>query len=149
MKGYELTKEDNVVVVKSFRGATTKAMHHYMIPTIEKRPDVLIIHSGTNDLKEEKDPTEIAQQIINLATKVQTYDAGIKVNVSLLTPRNDGFRKKVNEVNKELKELCKKNQFAFIDHSNITTDHLNRSKLHLKENGSKLISKNYESFIYN
>ena len=149
VKGYELSKDENLVVVKSFRGATTKAMYHYMIPTVEKHPDVLIIHTGTNDLKEEKDPKEVARKVIDLAKKAQTYDPGMKVNVSLLTPRKDGFSKQVIEVNRHLKDLCNENQIAFIDHSNVTTNHLNRSKLHLRENGSKLISKNFESFIYN
>jgi len=39
------------VVVKSFSGATTKAMKDYLKPYLELSPDQVILHVATNDLK--------------------------------------------------------------------------------------------------
>ena len=39
------------VFVKSFSGATTGDMGHYIKPTLERNPDHVILHVGTNDLK--------------------------------------------------------------------------------------------------
>ena len=39
------------VVVKSFSGATTKAMEDYLKPNLELSPDQVILHVGTNDRK--------------------------------------------------------------------------------------------------
>ena len=38
------------VVVKSFFGATTKAMKDYLKPNLEPSPDLVVLHVGTNDL---------------------------------------------------------------------------------------------------
>ena len=38
-------------VVKSFPGATTQDIKDYIKPTITRKPDMVILHTGTNDLK--------------------------------------------------------------------------------------------------
>ena len=38
------------VTSKSFSGAKCKDMKHYIMPTLEKKPDEIILHVGTNDL---------------------------------------------------------------------------------------------------
>ena len=47
------------VVVKSFSGATTKAMKDYLKPNLELSPDQVVLHVGTNDLKQ-KEPRHVA-----------------------------------------------------------------------------------------
>ena len=41
-------------------------MESYIIPTLNRNPDGLIIHCGTNDLRD-SEPTEIARKITKLA----------------------------------------------------------------------------------
>ena len=36
--------------MKSFRGAKTSHMHWHLKPTLEKNPENIIIHCGTNDI---------------------------------------------------------------------------------------------------
>ena len=52
--------------VKTFPGATTDDMESYMIPTLNREPDYLIIHCGTNDLRRDE-PEVIATKITKLA----------------------------------------------------------------------------------
>ena len=130
------------VIVKSFSGSTTKDMHSYVIPSIEKGPDCIVLHVGTNDLPDaKKSDVNIAQGIIALAKKIR--EDKIEVKVSGLVPRYDKHEPKRVKVNYILRDLCSENSFAYFDHSNIDpANHLNRSKLHLNKDGSKLFADN-------
>ena len=50
------------VVVKSFSGATTKAMKDYLKPNLELSPDQVILHVGTNDLKSKLNHNKLPAQ---------------------------------------------------------------------------------------
>ena len=150
VKGYQLAKSlsnKNRVVVKSFAGATTSCMHHYIKPTLEKDPDIVILHTGTNDLKkEDRDPKQIAKDIINLVYACDTDNN--TVIVSSLVPRNDKLRKKSQDVNYILQQECNRRNIGYINHDNINVNrHLNGSKLHLNEAGTGIIAKNFINFL--
>ena len=49
--------------VKSISGTKTECMERYIIPTVELKPDAIVVHCGTNDLKRQKQPEEIAYEI--------------------------------------------------------------------------------------
>ena len=51
VKGWELLTEDDLFVVRSFPGATTDDMESHIKPTLKNRPEGIIIHCRTNDLK--------------------------------------------------------------------------------------------------
>ena len=61
------TNIDNVILVKPFSEARTKAMKHYVSPNLEKKIDLVILHTSTNDLKSVSLPEEITNEIISLA----------------------------------------------------------------------------------
>ena len=54
------TNSDNIILVKPFPGARTIAMRHYVGPDLEKIPDLVIVHTGTNDFKSFSSPEEVA-----------------------------------------------------------------------------------------
>ena len=58
-------------------------MVSYAQPTIEKRPDRLCLHIGTNDLKS-NDPDVVADNIRKLAQRVED-SCGAEISVSELT----------------------------------------------------------------
>ena len=41
-------------VVKAFPGAKVADMQHYVKPTLEQAPEEIVIHCGTNDLREKE-----------------------------------------------------------------------------------------------
>ena len=100
MKDWKLSDEKNKVVVKHFSGAKTKDMESYIIPTLEQNPETIIIHSGTNDLKSDSSPEEIARDIINLTTSCKTQTN--KVILCSIVPRYDN--EKATQLNKCLKK---------------------------------------------
>ena len=67
--GGNMGKDDanHFYVVKSFSGATLKGMKDFIKPLTRRKPDKLILHVGTNDLKRNP-PSEIAESMVDLAT---------------------------------------------------------------------------------
>ena len=61
VKGWKLSDYQKKVVVKHFNWAKTKDMEPYIIPTLEQNRETIIIDSGTNDLKSDSSPEEIAE----------------------------------------------------------------------------------------
>ena len=95
------------IAVKTFPGARTEDMIHYVKPTLSKQPSQLIIHVGTNDLSS-KSQTEIVKSIAVLGDAIKTEDPNIDLTFSEVIARNDekALADKVNFVNKHLDKLC-------------------------------------------
>ena len=133
-------------VAKSFPGATTQDMKDYIKPTISRKPDMVILHTGTNDLKSNQNPSDIANEIINLVENIKIN--GTEVSISSLIPRGDRLSEKGKKVNKELQEKCTAENFAFILHKNINSKlHLFPDKLHPNKKGQSILKGNFRKFI--
>ena len=133
-------------VVKSFPGATTQDMKDYIKPTISRKPDMVILHTVTNDLKSNQNPSDIPNEIFNLAKNIK--NSGTEVSISSLIPRRDRLSEKGKKVNKELQEKCTAENFAFIFHKNInSTLDLFPDKLHPNKKGQGIIKGNFRKFI--
>ena len=144
VKGWKLKplcNKNEYVHVYDFPGATIKDMKSYSLPSIEKKPDMLILHCGTNDLKTKKSEVEISEEIISLAKSVQSN--GIDVLVSGLIARGDELEGKRQKTNFVLSDMCFESSITFVDHPNIQADkHLNRSHLHLNRFGDNILATN-------
>ena len=149
INGWELKEKignNGIVHVKKFSGATIRDMHSYTIPTTEKKPNLIVLHVGTNDLpsrrgEEEKSEVQIAQEIIELANEIK--ENNIEVIISGLVARGDNYEEKRRKVNFVLADFCSEIDYAFIEHDNIDPrKHLNRSRLHLNKVGDSLLEGN-------
>ena len=141
----KMSNKDDKIFVKSFPGATTSQMKHYVKPSLEYEPNIIILHCGTNDLRNQKEPNEIASDILKLGQSIK--NEGNEIIISSLTTRSDKYREKANSVNKKLKALCKKNSVEFIDNSNIIESHLSRDGLHLYFKGTVALGQNFINAI--
>ena len=148
LQGWRLSIEENHVVVKSFTGATTSDMEDYVKPVIRKKPQKLILHVGTNDLKK-LPPNRVAEGIANIATQIQEDSAGTEIVISSLLPRSDKpeLSAKVNETNKLINAICCKRKWKFIDHKLINATCLNSRGLHLNRKGTAQLAKNISRYI--
>ena len=68
------------VVVKSFPGAATNDMKHYLMPT--KGPQQIILHVGTN-YRHDHTPTVVAKNIVDLARKIEMKSNAEVVSLEL------------------------------------------------------------------
>ena len=137
--------------VNCFPGANTSDMKHYTKPPIKKNPnaEVVIIHTGTNDLSSNSTPTEIATNIMDLAVDVKkNLNRSYDVIISSIIPRGDQLQQKAFNVNKELRELCASKNIRYIEHDNIhPRNNLNRSKLHFNFHGNTLFLSNICKYL--
>ena len=129
-------------MLSALTGATIKDMKSYTQPTIERKPSLIILHAGTNDLSlklnnEQKSELQIANEIIELANSIK--ENGIEVAISGLLRRGDKFATNRQRVNFILADLCTLNNYAFLEHTNIDpSKHLNSSKVHLNKVGDRM-----------
>ena len=105
-------------------------MFDYIQPTIRQHPEHIILHGGTNDLKN-SNPRKVAERIVDLGNLVETESPNTKVTISSFLTRSDDLSlvSKIKEVNKILKTSANQNEWDVISHSNLTTEHLNSSGL--------------------
>ena len=113
------------IYAKSFHGATVKCMKSYVQPFLKCESDLYILHVGTNDLRSEKSAQSIAHEIINLSLDMKK-DTNNVIILSILT-RGDKLHEKGRDTDDYLHPLCIRNNLAYFDNSNITTDYLNNS----------------------
>ena len=99
LKGWLLSRE-KYVKVYSFSEADTEDMSDFIKPLINKKPNEIIIHCGTNDLCGIKIPEEIVDNILKLRLVIVSY--GIRCTVSNIVKREDGYQDKAAEVNRLL-----------------------------------------------
>ena len=59
--------ENEKTSILSFSGVPSKQMMTYVKPTIEEKPDFIILYTGTNNLRSNTDPEEIANSIVDVA----------------------------------------------------------------------------------
>ena len=64
---------------------------------------MVILHTGTNDLKSNQNPSDIANEIVNLAKNIK--NSGTEVSISALITRGD----RLSEKGKKLTKSYKKN----------------------------------------
>ena len=136
--------------IKSFPGATVKQLEHYITPhLIERSPDAVIIHVGTNDIRprdsrQMKSSNEIADSVISIAKKCMEYGV-VDVFISGLTCRIiESDMKKVLETNSHLMNFCNSDEHLhFISNNNIQRENLWNDGIHLNDSGLNILTYNF------
>ena len=128
-------------------GDTTKDLVDHIKPIARKRPDLVLIHFGTNDITHSVDTDEYMQKVIDYLHK---ESPNTNIAVSLCTRRFDqpGHDKKIAACNNVLKGICARNNLQYIDNSNIDESCLGIRKLHLNRKGTSYLANNLKHFIH-
>ena len=108
----------------------------YIKPILELSPDQVILHVGTNDLKQ-KEPQQVADSIVDLARQVENSSEA-SITMSELVPRRDKFNEAVTTTNVHFKSYCRQNGWELIQHRNISEKGLNQGGLHLNVKGNQI-----------
>ena len=130
------------VAVKSIPGATTKGMKHHIKGCLEDNsPDSVILHVGTNNLKNKASAEDITNDIMDVAIFI--WNEKTSVYVSGLTVRNDRLNDKGKNVNSLLKRRCEEEKICFVGNTKINVAMLNNSGQHLNERGTTRLVNNF------
>ena len=122
-------------------------MKSLIIPTVERCPDQICLHIGTNDLKS-KEPNVVADAIVDLAREIEN-SCDVEIVLSEITTRNDAHSDAVKTVNRRLKQFSRQNGWKLISHANITQNGLNKGGLHLNREGNDSLHRNFVNFLRN
>ena len=126
-------------------------MADYIKPILRKKPNKLILHVGTNNLKSRQNSTQCADEIMKLGESIKSSIPETELVISGLITRADDvlLTHKVDQVNAALKQSCLQKKWVFIEHTNITSNQLNNSKMHLNKFGTSTMARNFTQNIYN
>ena len=121
-------------------------MKHYVCPLLKNKPENLILHAGTNNIRDD-DPNTLADKICSLKVFIEELSPETRVTVSSLTVRTDfqGAIRKIEEVNHILSRSLRN----MINNRSIDRFHLNSSKLQLNKSGDTELAKNFISYMRN
>ena len=141
---WKLSTSDKHVAVKSFSGARVSDMDDYLKPLLRKEPDEVILHVGTNNIRDESSRS-VAEGIINMASQVQQDFPSTRHTISPLLPRSDNLElnDKIKEANKILNSFCSSRGLTLLHITNIDLTCLNRRGVHLNRKGSALLTNCY------
>ena len=148
INGLGISKNDQVQV-KTYPGATTDDIMDYIKPTIRQKPDIVIVHSGTNDLTKDVNTINRVCKVVAAVKEIDT-EGKIKLGFSGIVARGDINKgEDIVSTNNRLEKYCKGNEFFFINNSNIGASCLNKSKLHLNRKGTSYVANNFRNHIFN
>ena len=113
-------KHQYFVKKRLFSIAKTIDMHDYLKP-IERdfKPEIFVLHVGTNGFPLNKSPKEISEDIVTLAELMKAENN--KIMISSIVCRADSFKEKVDDVNAHLEEICAEKDIAVITHSKLNS----------------------------
>ena len=119
-------------------------MEHYLISRIQKKPRNIILHVGTNDVKNLPSRT-VLDIVLQLKALVKDSLSTCRVFISTLTLSTDDGKAqiRVRQLTKHLLQL----KIDTINNNNINVRHPGGKGLHLNQSGSNLLRKNFLNAI--
>ena len=140
--GCKMTHKSNKIIARAFSGSKVEDMTDYMKPTLNTRPDNVILHTSTNNVRFEE-PQVVAEKIVKIYEQIEGKSPDTKITLSELTARQDSTElgQKRVAINKILCSFSKSRNRKFISHDNIDPSWLNGRKLHLNVRGTINLAK--------
>ena len=78
MNGREVSRDDSVKI-RCHPGATTDDIIDYIRPTVRKKPDMIIIHTGTNDIQNKVNTFQKVRKVI---TTIKEIDVNNEIQIA-------------------------------------------------------------------
>ena len=103
-------------------------MYHCLVPILERKPDHVILHVGTNDVSH-YEVTEIVDKLLKLKSFFAEQLPITHIVISHPITRIDSkhLAMKIGDIQSHLRKL----QIDMIENGNINSNHLNSRGLHL------------------
>ena len=103
LRSDEMSSVNNAVNVMKHPGSTTDDMVDYVRPVTRKKPDVIIMHVGTNDLTKGVNTMSKVRKIVSAIQEVDST-RNIKLGFFNIVQRADkDYSKEIKDINTRLK----------------------------------------------
>ena len=96
-------------------------MLDYIKPIIRRKPDILLIHSGTKIINLSNNVNTM-KKLRDLVRCVRDRDRNEKMQIdfsSFISRQDSKLEKEINETNTKLRKYCEGKEFIFVDNINI------------------------------
>ena len=149
--------------VKVQPGFTSEDLLDIVKPHAKRKPDLMIIHVGANDLTAvdgdgQRRHIDTENNIMKIRDTILDYSPDTEVVLSLPTPRFDDEKvtgkrehkdisRKTENIHQRLTEMCTRERMQTLDHSNFKRSHLGKGLLHPTGPGKGLLANNFIDFI--
>ena len=143
-----LLSKNGSVKVRSFPGAIIHDMYNFIAPLMDRKPDRVIIHVGTNDIVYDKTAEEIFSEILQLKLFITSkYHITPVISWPIIRADND----KWTNVVVDLWKLFQKLSIPCIKNDDLSTKMLGTGGrfpgLHLNKWGRARLAMNFLSYI--
>ena len=123
-------------------------MADYVRPTMKRSPDLIVLHAGTNNLRNEDPARVIAEKLMELVLNMKGQENDVMVSSLIARSDDEDLQQKLMQVNEILEAECQRYNLCFINNGNISpTQHLNGGGLHLNYKGTVLLASNFIEHI--
>ena len=121
-------------------------MKSYLLSTKSLNSESMVLHFAKNNVKKENKANEIRNDIIEVALLCKSDNDNVLI--SGIIPRSNKLSPKATEVNRHLKNECRKRNICFISNLNVNPKYdCNKSGLHLNwKETNKLVEKPFVCF---
>ena len=147
-ENYNVNTKTANVKIHSFSGATIEDLHDYILPIARKEPDNLIIHAGTNNIRNDTSE-KIVEKLMQLHDHVSSIASASKIALSNIIRRHDFIEERLQDkiinTNTLLALECKKRKIDLIDNINVTG--IGRKGLHRNNLGKEQIAANILKYV--
>ena len=140
VKSENLSDESYIENIRINPGCTIEDIAFYIRPIIRKKKDIMLVHTGTNDLT---NSVNTRSKVRKIAIAVEEMDGNNDIKLgfsSIIVRKHRDLEKDIKETYTKLKNYCKGKEFIFVDNANIYKNCLNNSKLHLNRKGTTLFT---------
>ena len=121
-------------------------MKSYLLSNKSLNSENMVLHFAKNNVKKENKANEIRNDIIEVALLCKSDNDNVLI--SGIIPRSDKLSPKATEINRHLKNECRKRNICFISNLNVNPKYdCNKSGLHLNwKETNKLVEKPFVCF---
>ena len=138
---------EKIIKMRLHPGATTIDICDYIKLELRQKPDVVIVHCGTNDIPNNINTVKKIKKLVK-EIEENNHENIPQVVIFNIIKRNDqDCNEEIQSVNDKLQRFCTSKGLSFNDNNNIVKSCLNKDKLHLNRRGSSFLANNFKRFV--
>ena len=133
------------IKIRYFPERQTEDLQYHLIPYLKKKPDNIIIHTGTND-SPYKTEDFIYKELVTVKETINELHLNCRSTV-ISSPIAQTDKKEANNILKKCNNILIQEEWNVIFDSNISGSHLQRDGVHLNIKWCNMLAGNFLSRI--
>ena len=144
--GTEISRE-NIVEMRPHPGATTIDICDYIKPELRRKPDVVIVHCGTNDIPNNINTVKKIKKLVKEIEENNHENIPQVVISSIIKRYDQDYHEKIQSINDKLQRFCTSKGLSFNFNNNTDKSCLKKGKVRLNRRGSSFLANNFKKFV--